>query len=434
MRVQPAAPMVLVSERETSKTAPKHGRLLPVQGAFQKTLASKAKAAGASSRRGQKRIHDESGAHESARRTSERAPIQMECRLPASSPAAGQKVSRLRPTAPASGIGAVVQAQAAKLILNPGEAAEAAEGGHTSKKKTAAQTAKHTDGLATLPGLPGPAPTVAGPGTLPGNEGETVRVAAALSCGCSKSAEIKVHVVDARKKTMDSPAPSDDSSSGVKGPAPSSVEKNTSLPGAARNGTETVVQEPRRQSHSCAYRFRRRPGEASRNGGLGAGQGGSIVLRDGGGEIKLVLKPESLGSVRIRMNLVDNAIEGQDHRRQFRGEAGVRREHRCAACARSRRRGSRPVPCGVRGRAERGQRRRQEPGRRAAVPRVSGPGVRQERPGRGEPQPGRSPGEPVRVGGVRIGGIWRYGHIALSTPQEQAQGHREVDAFNKSLN
>ena len=36
-----------------------------------------------------------------------------------------------------------------------------------------------------------------------------------------------------------------------------------------------------------------------------------IVLRDGGGEIRLVLKPESLGSVRIRMNLVDNGIEGR---------------------------------------------------------------------------------------------------------------------------
>jgi hypothetical protein len=36
-----------------------------------------------------------------------------------------------------------------------------------------------------------------------------------------------------------------------------------------------------------------------------------IILRDGGGEIRLVLKPESLGSIRIRMNLVDNAIEGR---------------------------------------------------------------------------------------------------------------------------
>ncbi len=36
-----------------------------------------------------------------------------------------------------------------------------------------------------------------------------------------------------------------------------------------------------------------------------------IILRDGGGEIRLVLKPESLGSVRIRMNLVDNGIEGR---------------------------------------------------------------------------------------------------------------------------
>jgi flagellar hook-length control protein FliK len=37
----------------------------------------------------------------------------------------------------------------------------------------------------------------------------------------------------------------------------------------------------------------------------------NIVLNDGGGEIRLVLKPESLGSVRIRMNVVDNAIEGR---------------------------------------------------------------------------------------------------------------------------
>ena len=37
----------------------------------------------------------------------------------------------------------------------------------------------------------------------------------------------------------------------------------------------------------------------------------TMVLKDGGGEIRLVLKPESLGSVRVRMNLVDNHIEGR---------------------------------------------------------------------------------------------------------------------------
>jgi flagellar hook-length control protein FliK len=37
----------------------------------------------------------------------------------------------------------------------------------------------------------------------------------------------------------------------------------------------------------------------------------NLILKDGGGEIRLVLKPESLGSIRIRMNLVDNAIEGR---------------------------------------------------------------------------------------------------------------------------
>ena len=37
----------------------------------------------------------------------------------------------------------------------------------------------------------------------------------------------------------------------------------------------------------------------------------NMVLRDGGGEIRLVLKPESLGSVRVRMHIMDNAIEGK---------------------------------------------------------------------------------------------------------------------------
>jgi flagellar hook-length control protein FliK len=37
----------------------------------------------------------------------------------------------------------------------------------------------------------------------------------------------------------------------------------------------------------------------------------NMVLRDGGGEIRLVLKPESLGSVRIKMHLLDNHIEGR---------------------------------------------------------------------------------------------------------------------------
>jgi flagellar hook-length control protein FliK len=37
----------------------------------------------------------------------------------------------------------------------------------------------------------------------------------------------------------------------------------------------------------------------------------NVIVRDGGGEIRLVLKPESLGSVRIRMNVVDKLIEGR---------------------------------------------------------------------------------------------------------------------------
>jgi len=40
-------------------------------------------------------------------------------------------------------------------------------------------------------------------------------------------------------------------------------------------------------------------------------QATTMILKDGGGEIRLILKPESLGSVRIRMNVVDNKVEGK---------------------------------------------------------------------------------------------------------------------------
>jgi flagellar hook-length control protein FliK len=36
-----------------------------------------------------------------------------------------------------------------------------------------------------------------------------------------------------------------------------------------------------------------------------------LVVRDGGGEIRLMLKPESLGSVRIRLSLEDGMVEGR---------------------------------------------------------------------------------------------------------------------------
>lgn len=36
-----------------------------------------------------------------------------------------------------------------------------------------------------------------------------------------------------------------------------------------------------------------------------------LILRDGGGEIRLTLKPETLGSVRVRLRLADNAVEGR---------------------------------------------------------------------------------------------------------------------------
>ena len=52
-----------------------------------------------------------------------------------------------------------------------------------------------------------------------------------------------------------------------------------------------------------------------------------LVVRDGGGEIRLTLKPESLGSVRIRLSLEDGRDRRPDRRRHAEArqafEAGI---------------------------------------------------------------------------------------------------------------
>lgn len=135
--------------------------------------------------------------------------------------------------------------------------------------------------------------------------------AASIQVAAQKHADPKLHVVDARRKPAEKPP--DGTLFDVKQQRPAQPVLDASVPltHKAQVERDDAVLEPRKpqpqapsQAPNTIERIREMAGsELLRATG--------IIVRDGGGEIKLVLKPESLGSVRIRMNLVDNRIEGR---------------------------------------------------------------------------------------------------------------------------
>ena len=140
---------------------------------------------------------------------------------------------------------------------------------------------------------------------------ETARETAAVHAATRKTAEARVHILDLRHKPVEQA--SDDSLLALKPPRPVSSDRDAAL---------SLVQRLEGGKDSSAADLRKTPAAAPsplagaldrlrEMAGSELVRATGIVLRDGGGEIKLVLKPESLGSVRIRMNLVDNAIEGR---------------------------------------------------------------------------------------------------------------------------
>jgi len=126
-----------------------------------------------------------------------------------------------------------------------------------------------------------------------------------------KHAEAKVVVVDLRKRAE--AAKIDDAAGAARNAQAVSIEKEPSASfsqklGAVRDGRLDVPQKSGPALGSGNQTALERLREMAGSELLRAT---TIVLNDGGGEIRLVLKPESLGSVRIRMNLVDNSIEGR---------------------------------------------------------------------------------------------------------------------------
>jgi flagellar hook-length control protein FliK len=116
---------------------------------------------------------------------------------------------------------------------------------------------------------------------------------------------VPVHIVDLRKRTAEKS--SDGGSQKIAQTAPAAKETGTLfVPQGVKDidAPRKTAPAPSAAPQSGLERLRETAGSEL----IRASQ---LVLRDGGGEIRLVLKPESLGSVRIRMNLVDNKIEGR---------------------------------------------------------------------------------------------------------------------------
>lgn len=116
-----------------------------------------------------------------------------------------------------------------------------------------------------------------------------------------------IHVVDLRKRTADK-----SSDAGVQRIAQTaSASKETGTLFIPQQSALKDIEIPRKAAPASTAAPQTGLERLREMAGSELIRATNLVLRDGGGEIRLVLKPESLGSVRIRMNLVDNKIEGR---------------------------------------------------------------------------------------------------------------------------
>ncbi|MGO9412242.1 MAG: flagellar hook-length control protein FliK [Spirochaetia bacterium] len=320
--MQGAAPAALISKNANpAKTSGKHGVQAHAKTAFQAILGSKAAAM-------KKGGLNDTAATKAAATTAVSAKV-------AVAKAAAAKTSVLKALAKnaasesakthADGMAAALAKKTAaaglgKQHILEGQplaqhlaAANAASQAEDQKKKTA-KTQHHTDEMAQAVSLTASSqPGIKNmPKPEPAKAPATGQAAAIHAAPPHKTPELRVHVVDARKKHSDQRA--DDASADLKALKIAATEKDAANP-------VVVVKDPPAPDSGPREAHRQGPApQASFEGAIQhlremAGseltRAAGIIIRDGGGEIKLTLKPESLGSVRIRMNLVDNAIEGR---------------------------------------------------------------------------------------------------------------------------
>jgi hypothetical protein len=121
----------------------------------------------------------------------------------------------------------------------------------------------------------------------------------------ARRTEPRVQVVDLRKKSAAADAP-DTARSGAKAP---SEKVEGAVPIAKPFAERLAAADAPQRTVAPA---RPTPLERIREmTGADLVRTASLVVRDGGGEIRLTLKPESLGSVRIRLSLEDGMVEGR---------------------------------------------------------------------------------------------------------------------------
>jgi flagellar hook-length control protein FliK len=141
-----------------------------------------------------------------------------------------------------------------------------------------------------------------------------LKTAATTAQAAQRSSEPVVRVIDLRSKAK--PGTSSEGTAaakvapqagqGDKDPGTAFAQKIASFHDTTGAGVERAAPSAASAAHSPAPLDRLREMAGSE-----LLKATNLVLKDGGGEIRLVLKPESLGSVRIRMNMVDNKIEGR---------------------------------------------------------------------------------------------------------------------------
>jgi flagellar hook-length control protein FliK len=311
--VQAAAPTALLTKNATNKAATpakpvsRHGVQLPAKAAFHKVFGEKAKEVTAAAAR------DRSAILAALQKALKKGLAEGKPHLTEQGKAGQAKHGERVHQQPSN---------AAKIPLRLVLADETAEpqdpnGKHARKKL--AHEPRHADGLSAsalsiaaelLNGTKGSSGV---PGHAPENTSKNAadRIGATELATARKDPAIHVHVIDVRKKTTD--APKQDSTAAMTSPRPAVPDNDTSaailakaVVPAENNARGQHRQDPPAPAPvvGALERLREMAGsELTRAAG--------IVVRDGGGEIKLLLKPESLGNVRIRMNLVDNAIEGR---------------------------------------------------------------------------------------------------------------------------
>ncbi len=134
---------------------------------------------------------------------------------------------------------------------------------------------------------------------------------AAARSAASQPPAAAIRIVDLRR--AHAPQETDDSAAARRTSGPVPAEKDAPAPFAPRLAAarEPTVDFPQKPAASPAANAQTPLERLREMAGSELLKSTNLILRDGGGEIKLVLKPESLGSVRIRMNLVDNTVEGR---------------------------------------------------------------------------------------------------------------------------